>query len=148
MQPLIYSAYNPPPQVGEYNPEPSMTQQHFQDECDINNILAKFVKNGFLETVGPGYYDDVSDSYEYRQSIEILREAEARFADLPATVRKHFNNDPGAFMDFVHNPSNREKAIELGMIKKDANIQSTTDSRSLNANNAANSTTTNTPTTA
>ena len=34
--------YNPPKSKGIEFVKPSRAQQHFKDECDINNIIAQF----------------------------------------------------------------------------------------------------------
>jgi hypothetical protein len=39
------------------------------------------------------------------------------FMSLPAKIRSRFQNDPGAFLDFVQNPENRDEMIELGLAK-------------------------------
>lgn len=119
MKNKIYSLYHPAPQIQELNTELSMTQQHFKDECDINRILAKFLKTGFLATVGPGTYDDVSEVGEYRQALHLLEDAKTQFDGMPAAIRKYFDNDPANFMEFCHNPANRDKAIEIGLIPGD-----------------------------
>lgn len=114
---ILYTPYdNPPPQIGQFNTEPSMTQQQFADECDINQILAKFIKTGFLDTVGPGFYDDVSDSLDYQMALDLVAQANDKFSDLTADLRKYFDNDPRRFMDFVHDPNNRDEAIKIGLI--------------------------------
>ena len=48
--PRVYSAYDPPPRVRlDCSAEPVLTQQNFRDECDINNIIARFKDNGFAD---------------------------------------------------------------------------------------------------
>lgn len=116
----LYTPYeNPPPQVGQYNDEPSMTQQQFAAECDINQILAKFIKTGFLDNVGLGFYDDVSEAHDYQRALHIVADAETKFSELTADIRKYFDNDPRRFMDFVHNPVNKDEAIRIGLIPAD-----------------------------
>lgn len=114
----IFSRYNPPPQVGHRNDEPTMTQQHFQDECDINTILAKFVKTGILDNIGPGVYADLGNATDYLTSLETVRRAREIFEELPSHIRKEFGNDPARYLDFVYDPANEEKGIELGLFNK------------------------------
>ena len=47
-KPVFHTVYEPPPQVGFRNDEPSLTQQHFAEECDINNIVDKYMITGIL----------------------------------------------------------------------------------------------------
>ncbi|WNK14792.1 MAG: internal scaffolding protein [Microvirus sp.] len=116
----IYSAFDPPPNQGIENLEPTMTQQHFQDECDINNILAKFTTTGILETINGGQYLDLSTAQEYRQALHTVMAAEDSFAELPAEIRKEFNNDPMELLQFIHDPSEAttEKGRQLGLFLK------------------------------
>ena len=44
----IFSRFNPPPSVDTTFEGESLTQQHFADECDINNIISNFDRTGFL----------------------------------------------------------------------------------------------------
>jgi phage internal scaffolding protein len=50
--------------------------------------------------------------------MHYIMEAQNRFMELPAKVRKEFDNDPGAFLAFLENPNNYDRAIELGLIER------------------------------
>lgn len=119
---IIHSRYNPPPQIGERNEEPSLTQQHFKEECDVNQILAKFVKTGILENIGPGAYVDLGEPYDYMTALETIRNADLMFNELPSHIRKEFSNDPAKYLEFVYDPKNKERGIELGIFTSDAKI--------------------------
>ncbi|WNK14209.1 MAG: internal scaffolding protein [Microvirus sp.] len=112
----IYSRYKTPKHEGEANHEPTMTQQHFANECDINHIMAKFLKTGLLNQIDAGTYDDVYDALDYRESLHIIKYGEEQFATLPSLVRKKFDNDPLQFMEFMHNPNNQTEAENLGLL--------------------------------
>lgn len=122
MEHQLYSYYRKPPQIGLSSDQPTMTQQHFTDECDINQILAKFAVTGYLDTIGPGVYADLGDAKDYRESVHLLMEADAMFAALPSNIRARFENDPAQYMDFVHNPDNLAEGIELGIFTSNPTI--------------------------
>ena len=42
--------------------------------------------------------------------------ADAAFMAFPSSVRDRFGNDPSALFAFVHDSSNRDEAISLGLI--------------------------------
>ena len=43
----VYSLYGEQPQkVGMRFEQPSMTQQHFKDECDVNRIMQRYEETG------------------------------------------------------------------------------------------------------
>ena len=106
------------PHSGLQCPEPTLTQQHFADECDFNNVLAKWQNSGLITHLNPSQpiYADVSEFTDYQSSLELIRSAQAAFDALPSSVRDRFDNDPQALFNFVHDPSNRDEAIKLGLV--------------------------------
>lgn len=102
--------------------EPSMSQQHFKDECDVNNILRKYESTGLVTHVANGTpsYGDFSSVLEFQQAQNILIEAQDAFDALPASLRKRFDNDPALMLEFIENPDNREEAEKLGLVAKKA----------------------------
>lgn len=100
--------------------EPSMAQQHFKDECDVNNILRKYASTGLITHVANGTpsYGDFSSVLEFQQAQNILIEAQDAFDALPASLRKRFDNDPAVMLEFIENPDNREEAEKLGLVDK------------------------------
>lgn len=109
---------------------PSMTKQSMQQDCDINNILAKYQKTGLITHVrAGGGYEDLPNDLDYHNSLNIVMEAQASFDALPSTVRREFDNDPARFLSFVADPDNVDRMRELGIVrpaeptaKKDADV--------------------------
>jgi len=94
--------------------QPTLTQQHSKDETDINKIMARYIKTGVIDHVAkyqPQYLDNTD--IDYHQSQNIIIKADGMFSDLPATVRKEFNNNPAEFLEFVNDPDNHEKLKDL-----------------------------------
>ena len=106
----------PPIDPGIANNEPSMTQQHFKDEVDINNLISRYVQTGVLPEKQGAFYGDFSSGLDYRETLDFLRSTREEFDALPATTRAHFNNDPGALIDFVNDPNNASRFAEVGLI--------------------------------
>ena len=118
-QVVIYTAFNPPPQEWLEPGGPSMTQQQFADECDVNNILANYARTGDISLIskGQGFYGDASDyPVDFNTAMQIVLDAQDRFDELPSRVRERFDNDPAKFLTFIDNPENRDEAIKLGLI--------------------------------
>lgn len=115
MPPEIFSAYNPPDDPGIDNDEPTLTQQHFLEECDINVIMARVGMGQALPDKPVEYYGDFSDSSDYHAQLNKLKAAEAEFMALPAKVRDRFNHNPAELLDFLSNKENQQQAIELGL---------------------------------
>ena len=98
---------------------PSMTKQSFKDECNINKIMAKFQKTGAIEHYAkhaPTYGD--ATPIQLMDAQQIIINAQTMFDDLPATIRKKFDNDPAKFLEFVQDEANSEEMIELGLRAK------------------------------
>jgi len=111
-----FSQRNPPHDPGITFHEPSLTQQHFADECDINTVLSRYVETGFLPEKTGSFYADFSSGIDFRESVDFVRQAHEDFLSLPAKTRAHFNNDPGALIDFVNDPSNHSRFEEVGLM--------------------------------
>lgn len=99
---------------------PSLTKQCFKDETDINNIMRKFETTGILpeNMRGPGQYGDYSELPSYQESLQVVLDAEERFMQLPAKVRKRFRNDPAELIDFCSNPANLDEMYNLGLAER------------------------------
>jgi len=98
------------------NTDPSMTQQQYKDECDINHIMSRYMQTGELPRTKLGVYGDFSDMPDYQTALNTVLQAQDAFASLPAQIRQRFGNDPGALLEFLHDPSNKGEAIELGLV--------------------------------
>jgi phage internal scaffolding protein len=95
----------------------TLTQQHFRDECDINNILRQFNVTGLLpeNTLSPRYGDFTGIS-DYQTALNQVIAAEDEFMRLPAELRARFDNDPGNLIEFLENSENKDEAIKLGLV--------------------------------
>ncbi|QCQ85129.1 internal scaffolding protein [Blackfly microvirus SF02] len=95
-----------------------LTQQHFQDETDINNIMAKFAKTGLVDHVNniQGAYGDFTTVQDYQLHLDQVMAADAAFMALPSSIRRRFDNDPSHLLAFIADPRNRQEAIDLGLI--------------------------------
>jgi len=99
-------------------PNDGRTQQNFQDETDINNIMAKFAKTGLVDHVNniQGAYGDFSTVQDYQLHLDQVMAADAAFMALPSQIRRRFDNDPSHLLAFVQDPANRDEAIALGLV--------------------------------
>lgn len=98
---------------------PSRTKQHFKDECDVNNIMARYVKSGLFTHVSryQGRYVDFPDGLDFHEAQNMVAAANQMFATIPAEIRKRFGNDAGAFLSFAQNPENHDEMVTLGLAK-------------------------------
>lgn len=104
--------------VRTHNQEPTLTQQQFKDECDINNIIKKYENTGEFthRTSKVGQYADFSNIQDYQTMVETVQYAQEAFSSLPATVRARFENDPGKLLEFVQDSKNYDEGVKLGIV--------------------------------
>lgn len=98
-------------------------KQSFKEECDINTIMAKYIRTGVLDFVAkhePRYGDCTGQDFQDAQLL--IAGAQSMFQDLPAAIRARFDNDPAQFLDFVDDPDSREEAREMGLLKPEAKV--------------------------
>lgn len=96
---------------------PSITQENFQDECNINLIMKKFEKHGIIDHLNKhqGDYGDFIGYPEYHESMNQVILASEMFMSIPSSIRADFGNDPSLFLQFAQNPENIDKMVEYGL---------------------------------
>jgi len=106
-----------------FNPEDpksiSRTKQEFRKEADINNIMAKYLKTGTIEHINrrKPIYADITNLGDFQENMNMIAEAKAEFASLPAKVRDRFQNDPHRLIQFLEDELNHAEAIQLGLME-------------------------------
>lgn len=99
--------------------DPSLAQQQFKDDVDINVLLERFKVTGVMpQNIVLPQYGDYTGIADYRTAAEVLRKADNAFMDLPAHIRARFSNDPQRFLEFIADDKNRDEAIRLGLVNK------------------------------
>lgn len=111
--------------VQKFFHKPSLTRQEFKHECDLEKQVRRFAQTpdgaialqnaqGFQENL---QFGDVSDVPDYRTARDMVLSANDRFMQLPAQLRKKFDNDPAVFLDYCSNPENLDEMRKLGLAK-------------------------------
>lgn len=95
-----------------------LTEQAHKQECDMNYILADYHRTGLLKHAAryKGEYDDFSEA-DFQTAMYVVTEAQQMFDQLPANMRKRFDNEPGKFLAFVGNSENEAEMRKLGILK-------------------------------
>lgn len=102
-------------------PQESQTQQSFAREADLNIMAAKF---GLTDQtmpqapVDPSYYGDVRGAPDLRGILDMARDAQEKFDQLPPAIRARFHNDPAALWKFVNKKENWKEAVEMGLLQE------------------------------
>lgn len=138
----IRSRYNAGVREGWKSSVPSMTQQQFKDEADINYIVSMYDSSGVMPTfhgdgqpAQPVFGDFASLPDNAQEMYNRMIEAKNNFDSLPLEVRKRFNYDPAAFLDFVDNPENLDELVAMGLATKTTAALPNLDDNSDNSNN-------------
>lgn len=138
----IRSRYNAGVREGWRSSVPSMTQQQFKDEADINYIVSMYDSSGVMPTfhgdgqpAQPVFGDFASLPDSAQEMYNRMIEAKNNFDSLPLEVRKRFNYDPAAFLDFVDDPENLDELVSMGLATKTTAAVPNLDDNSENPNN-------------
>ena len=96
--------------------DPSLTQQQFKEESDINTIVDRFMKTGHLpEPASMPQYVDYEGVFDFQSAMNVVRQADENFMRMDAKVRARFHNSPQEFLEFFANPDNSAEAVRLGL---------------------------------
>jgi len=98
---------------------PGLTKQSMRAETDINLIMSKYKKTGTVNFVNQnqGEYLDLPE-IDYHEALNMITESNRMFGEMPAHLRSKFKNDPGVFMDFIHDPKNIDEIYDLGLAQR------------------------------
>lgn len=116
------------------NTEPSLTQQSFREDADINVLAKRFgLTDVPLGPIDPSAFRDTTHDPDLRQVLEYQRTARDEFMRLPAKLRRRFHDSPQELWDFIQDPENQEEIVRLGLLTrpadaKPANSTTTSDS--------------------
>lgn len=140
----IRSRYNAGVREGWKSSVPSMTQQQFKDEADINYIVSMYDSSGVMPTfhgdgqpAQPVFGDFASLPDNAQEMYNRMIEAKNNFDNLPLEVRKRFNYDPAAFLEFADNPENLDELVAMGLATKTV-IESDNHTENMNNNSVDN----------
>lgn len=100
--------------------DPSLAVQSAAEEADINTIVRRFGLTGQLpQNVVMPEYADFEGVFDFQSAMNLVLAAERGFMQMPADVRKRFDNDPAQLVAFVSDDANREEAKKLGLLVGD-----------------------------
>lgn len=97
-----------------YSSLPSLAQQQFAKEADINVLIDRYKKTGsFYNPLvaastprTPQFSDLFAVPSDMTEQLAIIQNVQSLFASLPAKVRDSFGNDPAAFVAWAQDESN------------------------------------------
>ena len=98
----------------------SLTNQSDAKHADVNYIVRKAVKSGFLETMDArkSVYGDFSSGEDFLDAQNRIARFTAMFENFPAHIKTRCKNNPAEFIDFLGKEENFDEAVELGILPK------------------------------
>lgn len=99
------------------NKSDGKTRQEFKDECDINNIMSRYRKDGIVTHINvrePQY--GIVPAVDFHAAMNLVTDAQQTFETLDSSIRKKFGNSIENFLEFVENPDNTEAMEEMGLL--------------------------------
>lgn len=101
----------------DFGDEPSLCQQQFKDDSDINIMMERFGVTGLLPmSVRVPQYGDFTGISDYQSALNAVIAADEAFMELPAHVRERFGHSSEALINFCADDKNRDEAIRLGIV--------------------------------
>ena len=103
------------------------TKQEFKDECDMNNIVARINKSGFVpleaqDSLRNAVFGDATQMpSSFEQVCEIAERGDIAFMSLPALIRERFG-DLSNVLKWIEDPANLKEAQDLGLLAKSAPV--------------------------
>lgn len=120
-KPFVRDAYNYDTDevsrdTGLFCPEETKTIQSQAEDADINVIVRRFGVTGVMPGgVIPPTYGDFTGVFDYQSAQNAVIQAREAFLRVPAEIRKRFDNDPQAFVDFCSDEKNLDEMRKMGL---------------------------------
>lgn len=99
------------------NNEPDLAQQQYAKQCDVNEIMRKYEKDGTITHIAknPGRYQQLGEPTDLLDAQMRVIRAEEAFMSLPASLRAKCDHQPANFLRMLEDGSNDEELIKLGI---------------------------------
>lgn len=119
---MSFKSHLPRNKVIAMHSDEIITKQSHKNECDIHQILKQYQKTGIITHISQSeaVYGDLPDAIDYQMAIEMVRQAQEGFMDLPSVVREEFGNDPYQLLAAIGDTSMRPRLEELGILEPSA----------------------------
>lgn len=121
--------------------KPSLTDESFKQECDIDFIISNFVQRGIEPPTTQAQYGKQFTSDDFVKALDTVTECKSMYECLPASEKERFNNSVTNFLDFIGDPKNLRVSYEKGYIDpQSVNIEDVYPERFRKEDNNINST--------
>lgn len=98
-------------------------QQQFKDECNVGNIVERFVRTGVPPRIGrKPMFLDLTQVGDFTEMLNHVTAVNQEFMMLPAKTRSEFKNDPAELLKFLDTLGDKEsvkRALSHGLISQE-----------------------------
>jgi len=119
----VYTQFDTPDDQPLICDDPSLTQEHFAESCDINKIMENYTYTGIMPEKPGAVYGDFTNADDYRSILHRLMEVQENFLTMPPDIRARFANDPAQFIEFCENPANLPELQKMGLTSEAYNTE-------------------------
>lgn len=98
--------------------EERKTKSEFAQECDVNLLIARWKKTGIAPQAldaSKAVFGDFSQVPTRTEMHDLVSDAYDAFGQLPAEIRREFNNDPRVFVASSETPSGMALLVKHGL---------------------------------
>lgn len=105
----------------DFSESPTLTDQHFKDECNMQHIVQRALHTGCIDpslvrSIGK-YVEDGAAVGTFLEAQRIVARGKSVFEQLPSDMRNRFHNSPVELLHFLQQPENRDEAVKMGFFK-------------------------------
>jgi len=90
----------------------------FHKATRIEAIMKKALRTGVVSVRQDAVYGDFSSGNDFLAAQNRIIQLNQYFDSLPSDTRNFFANSPQNYLDWVLDPANKDKAIEMGLMRR------------------------------
>ena len=97
----------------------NQVEQAHRADADINRIMARWVATRHLPSLEKRapMYGDFTEVPSFQEACDLVSEMKQSFSELPASIRRRFDNNPQTLLNWIQDPGNLEEGRELGIFE-------------------------------
>ena len=99
--PMFRTPYTQHIRVVKRFQKPTATKQEFKEECNVNKIVANFLRTGNMELINKskGQFLDLTQlPVSFHEALNLVSDATQAFMLLPSELREKYGNDVSSFL--------------------------------------------------
>lgn len=114
------------PSEGIVFTEPSLTIQSEFQSTTIDYYLKRYSATGLLgdpNRLVQAQYGNFAELQDFQASQNLVARVKENFDSLPSNLRAEFGHNVNAYVEFLLDPANRDRAVELGLMQAEKDVE-------------------------